>query len=94
MGFEFVVGKVVIAIDRRFFDGSVHAFNLTIGPRVADLGQSVLDTLGLAHTVERNFSIAFCVFAFCELNAVVCEYGVNGLCCTNQRRSAAGRIAT
>ena len=77
MGFQLVVGSIVVTLDRCFLDRSVHALDLAIGPWVADLGESVLDTLSPANTVKRDFPIAFGSFAFGELNAVVAEQSVN-----------------
>ena len=37
------MGFVVEPPDRGFLDGSVHAFDLTIGPRVLGLGQTMVD---------------------------------------------------
>jgi hypothetical protein len=46
------VSVVVIAIDRRFLEGTVHALDLTIRPRVVGFGQAVFDTVGSADLVE------------------------------------------
>jgi hypothetical protein len=40
---EFVVGLVVEALDRGLFDGSVHALDLAVGPRVLGLGEAMID---------------------------------------------------
>lgn len=40
---ELVVAVIVIAFNSGFLDGSVHPFNLTVGPWVFDFGQPVLD---------------------------------------------------
>jgi len=45
---------VVEAFDRRVLDRAVHPLNLTIGPRVVGLGQSVLDPIRLADHVETH----------------------------------------
>src|SRR5881227_2145209 len=49
---ELLVTVVVIAIDRRFLEGTVHALDLTIRPRVVGFGQAVFDTVGSADLVE------------------------------------------
>jgi hypothetical protein len=53
MGIELLVAVVVIALDGGFLDGPVHAFDLTIGPWVLDLGEAVLDTALLASHIKR-----------------------------------------
>ena len=79
MGFQLIVGLIVVALDRRLLDGSVHALDLAIGPRVADLGESVLNALSPANTVKGDFPIGFGAFAFGELYAVVGQQGVDGV---------------
>ena len=37
------VRLVVIPLDGRLFDGAVHAFDLSVGPRVPWLGETVFD---------------------------------------------------
>src|SRR5215831_5703605 len=49
---ELLVSVVVIAIDRRFLEGTVHPLDLTIRPRVVGFGQAVFDTVGSADLVE------------------------------------------
>ena len=47
---ELRVAVVVIALDGGFLDRAVHTFDLTIGPRMPDLGQLVLNAvLATAH---------------------------------------------
>jgi hypothetical protein len=53
MGIELLVAVVVIALDGGFLDGPVHAFDLTIGPWVLDLGEAMLDTALLASHIEH-----------------------------------------
>ena len=53
MGIELLVAVVVIALDGGFLDGPVHAFDLTVGPWVLDLGEAVLDTALLASHIKR-----------------------------------------
>lgn len=40
---EVLVGLVVEAFDGRFFEGSVHAFDLAVGPGMFRLGQAMID---------------------------------------------------
>ena len=47
--FELVMGVVEVSLDRSVFDGSVHAFDLPVGPRVVGLGDPVF------HLVEISF---------------------------------------
>ena len=61
----------MVAFDRCILDRSVHALDLAIGPRGADLGEPVLNALSLANTVKGDFPIGFCSFAFGELDAIV-----------------------
>ena len=42
---ELVMAVVVIALNSCFLDGSVHAFDLPIGPGMFDLGGPVLDLI-------------------------------------------------
>src|SRR5438067_8866288 len=52
VGSELVVAVIVIAIDHRFLEGTVHALDLTIRPRAVWFGQAVFDTVGSADLVE------------------------------------------
>ena len=45
MGSQLVVGLVVVAFDGCVLDGSVHAFDLAIGPGMLGLGQAMIDTV-------------------------------------------------
>ena len=49
---QLVVGFVVVALDRRLFEGAVHAFDLPVGPRVLGLGQAMIDIIAGAGYVE------------------------------------------
>ena len=40
---EVLVGFVVEALDGRFFEGSIHAFDLAVGPGMFRLGQAMID---------------------------------------------------
>jgi hypothetical protein len=45
MGLKLAVVVIVEALDGGFLDGSAHAFDLAIRPRMLDLGQPVLNAL-------------------------------------------------
>lgn len=45
---------VMITVNYRFFDGSVHPFGLAVGPGMFYLGQSVLNAVLMPHTVKRG----------------------------------------
>ena len=49
---ELLVTVVLIAIDRRFLEGTVHALDLTIRPRAVGFGQAMFDAVGAATLVE------------------------------------------
>src|SRR3954453_2605703 len=52
VGSELVVAVIVIAVDGRLFDRTVHPLDLPIGPWVTGLGQAMLDTVGSADLSE------------------------------------------
>ena len=52
MAFELLVAVVVVALNSRFFDCSVYALDLTIGPGMLDLGESVLNAMFIANPVK------------------------------------------
>ena len=76
MGFQLVVGLVVVALYCCILDRSVHALDLAIGPRVADLGEPVLNALSLANTVKGHFPIAFGSFPFGKLNEKIVRFKI------------------
>jgi hypothetical protein len=49
----------------RFVDGPVHAFDLTVGPGMIDLGQPVFNA------VKGDCPVSFGAFTLAELNAVI-----------------------
>ena len=51
--FELIVSIVMIALDGRFFDCSVHALDLAIRPWMLDLGQPVFDAIFPAAHIEH-----------------------------------------
>ena len=46
--FELVMGVVEVSLDGGVFDGSVHALDLPVGPRVVGLGEPVFDSMKVA----------------------------------------------
>ena len=53
MAAQLVVAVVVIPLHGCFLDGSVHPFDLAVGPWMIGLCQAVLDAIALACAVER-----------------------------------------
>lgn len=53
MGAELIVVVVVEAFDRRVLDRSVHALDLTVGPRMPGLCEPMFDAVRLAGSIER-----------------------------------------
>src|SRR5205809_7247720 len=49
---KLLVIVVVIAIDRRFLEGTVHPLDLPIGPWMIGFGQAMLDAVGSADLIE------------------------------------------
>lgn len=77
---QLVVGFLVVPFGGRLLDRSVHSLDLTIGPWVVGLGQSVLEAVGLADHVEalrpRKDGVPV-PGLLCELTAVVSQDGVD-----------------
>ena len=53
VGAQLIVGLVEVAFDGGVFDGAVHSLDLTIGPRMLDLGQPMFDAILLAAQIEH-----------------------------------------
>ncbi len=60
VGFELLMPIVMVAFDNGFFDRPVHALDLSIGPRVLDLGQAVFDAVLAASDVKHVRHIGGC----------------------------------
>ncbi len=88
---ELLVGLVGEAFDGGFFEGSVHALDLAVGPGMLGLGESVVD-IGLGagelegmsaeefSLFERELDLGGCETAIAgrgEVHTVVGEYGVD-----------------
>src|ERR1019366_5997439 len=52
MAAKLVVSLIVKTLDGRIFDSAVHPFDLTIGPRVPGLGETVIDVVAGAGYLE------------------------------------------
>lgn len=50
--FELIVGVVKVSLHGRVLDGSVHALDLSVRPRMVGLGQPVFDSADMAGAVE------------------------------------------
>jgi predicted RNA methylase len=57
---ELFVGLVVIALDRGVLDGAVHPLDLTVGPGMVGLGQTMLDAVLVADAVEHVPAVESC----------------------------------
>src|SRR5204863_5384351 len=97
---ELLVSVVVIAIDRRFLEGTVHALDLTIRPRVVGFGQAVFDTVGSADLVEAVDPVTsrppIAIFwQVGKLDAVIGQHGRYGTAAisASRKRTAVGRLA-
>ena len=53
MRFELGVRAVVVALNGRLLERSVHPFNLAVGPRMIWLRQPMLDAVRIAEHVEH-----------------------------------------
>jgi len=62
MATKLVVALVVEALDGRFLDRSVHAFDLAIGPGMLGLGETVIDIVPGAGQLEGMSSEEFLAF--------------------------------
>jgi hypothetical protein len=82
--FELVMGVVEVSLDGGILDGSVHAFDLPVGPGMVGLGQPMLDPMKEAEPVEgmateaRGWSLPV-LRQIGELDAVVGEHGVDAI---------------
>ncbi len=74
---KLVVAVVVVAADGRFFERSIHAFDLAVGPRVIDLGQPVFDGRFAAGALKDMLEDVVVALSIDELNTVISEDGVN-----------------
>ena len=68
-----LMGLVIKLLDGGFFQGSVHALDLSVGPGMVDLGQAVLDAICHADAVEDVLEGVAVPLVVAELDAVVGE---------------------
>lgn len=79
MVFEVLVVFVIIAVYRSFFEGAVHPFPLSIGPRMIHLGQSVFDGMFLAYAIKNRGKCPMILVAIGKLDAIVGSHRVNAV---------------
>ena len=68
---KLLMGIVVVAIDRRLFEGAVHALHLSICPRMVGFGQPMLDPLFGADAVKQQRKSVAVSGTIGKLDAVV-----------------------
>ena len=68
---------VVEALDGRVFDCAVHAFDLTIGPRVLHLCQPMFNAILISDAIKDVAKIIDIAGAIGELDAVIRQHGVD-----------------
>ena len=74
---------VVVTLNGGFLDGSVHALDLTVGPRMVGFGQTMLDTARMQRRSKgwpRESRWPLSVLGQVgELDAIVGQYGVDAI---------------
>lgn len=84
MRFELVVGVVEVSLHGSVFDGSVHALDLAIGPKMVGYSKPVLDSADIASAVE-GVAAKTCGWSLPvlrqvgELDAVIGKHGVDAV---------------
>jgi len=58
--FELLVVVVMVSLDGCVLDGAVHSLDLTVGPRVVDFGEAVLDPVFVAAHGEHVGHVSRC----------------------------------
>ena len=71
-----VVGRVVILLHGGFFEGTVQAFHLAIGPGMVGLGEAMVEAICLADAIEEMVERVLIALPVGELDAVIGEHGV------------------
>lgn len=85
MRFETLEVRVMECLDRRFLDGTVHAFGLPVCPGVVGLGEPVLNGVFVAdpakdvHSQPRMDRLVSILGQVCEGHTVVGEDGVDAV---------------
>src|SRR5262245_59105908 len=59
VSFELIMSIIMVTLDGRFLDRAVHALDLTIGPRMLDLGQPMFDAILLAAQIEHMCRVSW-----------------------------------
>ena len=67
----------MIALDRGFFDGSVHPFDLPVCPGRVDLSEPMSDIIFMADTIKDVSESAAILLAVGKLNTLICQHRVN-----------------
>jgi hypothetical protein len=49
---ELFLVVIVVAFDGSFLDGSIHAYDLSVGPRMVGFGEAMVDAMAIAGAVE------------------------------------------
>ena len=70
---------VVETFDGSLLDCAIHPLDLSVGPRLFDLRQSVLDAMFVADAIEDMDEGVAVSFLIGELDAVVGQYDVDGI---------------
>jgi hypothetical protein len=84
MDTQLFMAVIVVALHGSFLDGSVHAFDLSVCPRVVWLGEPLFDSVKVAEPVE-GVSTKACGWSLTvlrkigELDSVVGEHGVDAV---------------
>ena len=62
-----------------FFDGPVHSLNLSVSPRMLDLGESVFNAMRSADAAKNVITSVSITSAIRELDAVIGQYRMEGI---------------
>lgn len=79
MLFKLLICFVVIALDGRVFDGSVHPLDLSVRPRMINFRQTVFYFVLTTNAVEKVHKRPFIFDAVGKLNTVVGQNRVNAI---------------
>ncbi len=82
VGSELLVGLVMVALDGGVLDGSVHPLDLTVGPGMVGLGQTMLDAVLVADAIEHVPAVeggwaGAVARGMAELHPIVGQHGVD-----------------
>jgi len=79
VAFKLLMTVIVVTLDRGLLDGTVHPFDLTVGPGMLGLGQSVLNRQFAASAGKDVLKGVLILLPIGELDAVVGQYRMNGV---------------